>query len=160
MLNDPYRPGVVSEPWGPLISPDYTEDEFTNLDVLVASIPWALTLVNVILALWQIYHQTKLAKTPIRSPYLWMAWLELGACFALGLVGYLHVLKHIPASEYHPCPRKHCADSLQALLSTLESVSCIYRIDPSTTVLMLHSGLLELPGHASFPDYRQSHQSY
>ncbi|KAI4650834.1 hypothetical protein J4E93_003191 [Alternaria ventricosa] len=98
MLNDPYRPGVVSEPWGPLISPDYTEDEFTNLDVLVASIPWALTLANVILALWQIYHQTKLAKTPIRSPYLWMAWLELGACFALGLVGYLHVLKHIPAS--------------------------------------------------------------
>ncbi|KAI4688093.1 uncharacterized protein J4E84_005021 [Alternaria hordeiaustralica] len=98
MLNDLYRPGVVSEPWGPLISPDYTEDEFTNLDVLVASIPWALTLANVILALWQIYHQTKLAKTPIRSPYLWMAWLELGACFALGLVGYLHVLKHIPAS--------------------------------------------------------------
>jgi len=106
MLNDPYRPGVVSEPWGPLISPDYTEDEFTNLDVLVASIPWALTLANVILALWQIYHQTKLAKTPIRSPYLWMAWLELGACFALGLVGYLHVLKHIPASEYRPCPRR------------------------------------------------------
>ncbi|KAH4915388.1 hypothetical protein HBI67_077200 [Parastagonospora nodorum] len=97
-MNDLYRPHASNDPWGPIISPNFKDPATTNSDVLVSSIPWALTLVNFIIAIWQGYKQTKAARDPLRSSYVWMIWVAMMACFSLGLLAYLHVLRYVPSS--------------------------------------------------------------
>jgi hypothetical protein len=98
-MNDFYRPDAHNDPWGPIISPNFKDPQTTNSDVIISSIPWALTLVNFIIAVWQGYKQTKAAREPLRSAYVWMIWAAMMACFALSLLAYLHVLRYLPSSE-------------------------------------------------------------
>ncbi|KAF2829040.1 hypothetical protein CC86DRAFT_392267 [Ophiobolus disseminans] len=97
-MNDEFRQGASFKPWGPLISPKYENEQITKADIVVASVVWALTLVNVIIALWQVAKQTKTSRSPLRSVYVWMIWLELIVSFVMGLECYLHLLKLIPPS--------------------------------------------------------------
>jgi len=99
-MNDEFREGVRFEPWGPLISLTYHQENISIADIIVASIVWALTLVNVIIAIWQVFKQTKESRSPYRSVYIWMIWLELIVSFVMGLECFLHLLKFIPPSMY------------------------------------------------------------
>jgi hypothetical protein len=98
-MNNEYRPEVLVKPWGPFISPNYVNERITKADIIVASIVWTLTLVNVIIGCWLAVAQTKHSRSPSRSVYVWMIWLELIASFIMGLECILHLLKHIPPSE-------------------------------------------------------------
>jgi|TARA_R110002003_G_scaffold814_5_gene21556 hypothetical protein len=98
-MNDEFRPDVRFEPWGPLISPSYKQEPITRADIIVASVVWALTLVNAIIAIWLSLSQTKTSRNPLRSVYVWMIWLELLASFVMGLECFLHLLKIIPPSR-------------------------------------------------------------
>jgi hypothetical protein len=98
-MNNEFRKDADFRPWGPLISPNYQNESITKTDIVVASVVWALTLVNVIIALWQVAKQTKTSRSPLRSVYVWMIWLELTISFIMGLESFLHLLKVIPPSE-------------------------------------------------------------
>jgi hypothetical protein len=98
-MNEEFRPDVKFEPWGPLISPEYKNENITKTDIVVAGCVWALTLVNAIIAIWLAWTQTKASRTPWRSVYVWMIWLELLVCFLMGFECFLHLLKFVPPSK-------------------------------------------------------------
>jgi hypothetical protein len=98
-MNNEFRPDVPFEPWGPLISPNYVKEPINNADIIVASVVWALTLINAIIGCWLAIAQTKSSKYPRRSTYVWMIWLELGASFIMGFECYLHLMKFIKPSK-------------------------------------------------------------
>jgi hypothetical protein len=98
-MNDEFRNVSSFKPWGPLISPTYENEHITGADITVASVVWALTLVNVGIAIWLACIQTKTSKSPLSSVYVWMIWLELATSFIMGLECFLHLLKFIPPSE-------------------------------------------------------------
>ncbi|CAA9964761.1 hypothetical protein PTMSG1_08120 [Pyrenophora teres f. maculata] len=85
-------------PWGPFISPTYKQEPITETDIIIASVVWALTLGNVVLAIFLGYNQTTGSRAPLRSVYVWMIWLELGVSFLMGLECFLHLLKIIKPS--------------------------------------------------------------
>lgn len=97
-MNDEFRDDPSFKPWGPLISPNYVNEPITRADIIIASVVWGLTLVNVIIAIFFIYKQTKGSRSPLRSVYVWMIWLELLVSFVMGLECYLHLLKYIKPS--------------------------------------------------------------
>lgn len=98
-MNEEYRHDDSFKPWGPLISPNYKLEPITTADVITASVVWALTVVNVFIALWLGLKQTKASRAPLMSVYIWMIWLELLVCFIMGFECYLHILKYIAPSK-------------------------------------------------------------
>lgn len=98
-MNDEFRDDPSFKPWGPLISPNYENEPITKADIIVASVVWGLTLVNVIIAIWLAWGQSKVSRSPLRSVYVWMIWLELLVSFIMGLECFLHLLKFIRPSK-------------------------------------------------------------
>jgi hypothetical protein len=111
-MNEEFRHDIVVEPWGPLISPKYEKEGITNTDIVVASVVFFLTLVNAVIAVWLACVQTKVSRSPLRSVYVWMIWLELIVCVIMGAECYLHLLKYIPPSELMSISMLNMADSL------------------------------------------------
>ncbi|KAJ4300845.1 hypothetical protein N0V90_002933 [Kalmusia sp. IMI 367209] len=99
-MNREWRPGVNFEPWGPFVGKDFKNEKITHTDIIITSIVWALTLINVIIAIYFGYKQSKSSRSPLRSVYIWMIWLEMVASFIMGLECYLHVLKYVRPSFY------------------------------------------------------------
>jgi hypothetical protein len=99
-MNTEFRKDAHFQPWGPFISPTYQNERITKTDIVVASLVWVLTLVNAGIAVWLACAQTKVSKSPLRSTYIWMVWLEMIASVVMGLESYLHLLKLIPPSEW------------------------------------------------------------
>ncbi|KAJ4379712.1 hypothetical protein N0V86_004894 [Didymella sp. IMI 355093] len=97
-MKNEFRVDPSFQPWGPLISPDYENEPITTADIIIASTVWGLTLVNVIVAIWLAYGQSKVSRSPLRSVYVWMIWLELIISFVMGLECFLHLLKYIRPS--------------------------------------------------------------
>lgn len=95
-----FRDDPSFQPWGPFISPNYKQEAITQTDIIIASVVWALTLGNVVLAIILGYNQTTGSRAPLRSVYVWMIWLELVVSFLMGLECFLHLLKIIKPSEY------------------------------------------------------------
>lgn len=87
------------QPWGPLISPNYQNEPITEADVVVASIVWGLTMISFFIGVWLAWGQSKASRSPLRSVYVWMIWLELIISFVMGLECFLHLLKYIRPSE-------------------------------------------------------------
>jgi hypothetical protein len=92
------KPGLT--PWGPFISSDYKHEVVTRSDVIIASVVWGLTLINALIAIYLIYFQTRGSRSPLRSIYVWMIWLELVSSFAMGMQNFLFLLKLVPPSEF------------------------------------------------------------
>ena len=72
----------------------------TGADIVIASVVFGLTIVNVGIAIHLGYSQTKSSKSPLRSVYVWLIWLELLVSFLMGLECYLHLMKIIRASKF------------------------------------------------------------
>ncbi|KAF2994502.1 hypothetical protein E8E13_002454 [Curvularia kusanoi] len=98
VLSNEFREDPSFQPWGPLISPNYVNEEITTADIIIASVVWGLTLVNVIIGIWLAWGQSKASRSPLRSVYVWMIWLELVISFIMGLECFLHLLKYIRPS--------------------------------------------------------------
>ncbi|KAL1605542.1 hypothetical protein SLS59_003344 [Nothophoma quercina] len=97
-MNDEFRIVPSFQPEGPLISPNYENEAITTTDIIIASVVWGLTLVNVFIAIWFAWGQTKASRSPLRSVYVWMIWLELVVSFIMGLECFMHLLKLIRPS--------------------------------------------------------------
>jgi len=97
-MSGEFRDVPSFQPWGPFISDSYENEPITKSDIIIASVVWALTLINVIIALWLIQKQTRGSRSPLRSVYIWMIWLELIVSFVMGLESFLHLLKYIRPS--------------------------------------------------------------
>ncbi len=98
-MSNEFREDPSFKPWGPLISPNYENEPITTADIIIASVVWGLTVVNVIIAIWLAWGQSKASRSPLRSVYVWMIWLELIVSFVMGLECFLHLLKYIKPSE-------------------------------------------------------------
>jgi hypothetical protein len=98
-MSNEFRNDPSFQPWGPLISPNYTNEEITTADIIIASVVWGLTLCNVLIGIWLAWGQSKASRSPLRSVYVWMIWLELGISFIMGLECFLHLLKYIRPSK-------------------------------------------------------------
>jgi len=85
--------------WGPFIGKHYENEGITKSDIVIASIVWGLTLVCVILAIFLGIGQTRSSRSPLRSVYVWLIWLELLVSFLMGIECYLHLLKYIKPSK-------------------------------------------------------------
>jgi hypothetical protein len=110
-------------PWGPFVSTHFVNEPISRTDIITASVVWCLTLVAACSAIFLGYGQTRSSRSPLRSAYVWMIWIELAVCFAMGLECYLHMLKTIRPSKparYHRA--QDLADSAQALHYTSLSV--------------------------------------
>jgi hypothetical protein len=94
-----FRDDPSFQPWGPFISDTYKNEPITKGDIIIASIVWGLTLVNVIVAVHLIYKQTRGSRSPLKSVYVWMIWLELIVSFTMGLESFLYLLKLIRPSK-------------------------------------------------------------
>ncbi|KAF2129231.1 hypothetical protein P153DRAFT_15809 [Dothidotthia symphoricarpi CBS 119687] len=97
-MNHEYRVDPSFKPWGPFISKSYVVEPIRKSDIIVASIVWALTLVNGGIAVYLGWGQTKGSRSPLRSVYVWMIWLELVTSLVMGLESFLHLLKVIKPS--------------------------------------------------------------
>lgn len=97
-MSNEWRPNVPFDPWGPFIGKDFENELITKNDIIIASVVWAATLVNVVIAIYLGYYQSKISRSPLRSVYIWMIWMELGVCFIMGLECFLHVVKIIRPS--------------------------------------------------------------
>jgi hypothetical protein len=99
------------KPWGPFIGENFVQEPITEQNIIVASVVWGLTLINIIIAIWLIYGQTKGSRSPLRSVYVWMIWIELIVSFVMGLECYLHLLKIIrPSKLLFTCWTEICSN--------------------------------------------------
>lgn len=101
-----YKDDPSFKAWGPFISPNYKNEPITQTDIIIASTVWGLTLLNCILATHLAIKQTKESRSPLRSVYIWMIWLEMAVCFVMGLECFLHLLKYISPST-RPSEKLH-----------------------------------------------------
>ncbi|KAF1992961.1 hypothetical protein P154DRAFT_504205 [Amniculicola lignicola CBS 123094] len=97
-MNEEFKNDPAFKPWGPFISPNFRNEPITVADIIIASIVFGCTIICVLVALYLGYGQTKGSRSPIRSIYVWLIWLELLASFLMGLECYLHLLKYIKPS--------------------------------------------------------------
>lgn len=98
-MSDEFRDVPSFKPWGPFISPTYENEAITKSDMIIASIVFGLTLLNVVIALYLGYNQTRGSRSPLRSVYVWMIWLELIVSFAMAIECFLHLNKLINPSK-------------------------------------------------------------
>lgn len=94
-----FRPDANVEPWGPFIPDRYKNEIISVTDVIIASVAWGITLINVFIAIWLLYRQTGSSRSPLRSVYVWMIWLELFSSFMMGLETFLYLTKVIRPSK-------------------------------------------------------------
>ena len=99
-MDQEYRISPSFQPWGPFIGHEFEIEPITRGDIVIASVVWALTLSNVFLAIYLGYGQTKSSRSPLRSIYVWLIWLELLVSFLMGIECYLHLFKIISPSMY------------------------------------------------------------
>ncbi|KAJ4322716.1 hypothetical protein N0V94_002234 [Neodidymelliopsis sp. IMI 364377] len=97
-MNDEFRDDPSFRPWGPLISPNYENEAITTADIIIAAVVFALTLVNVVVGVYLAYGQSKVSRSPLRSVYVWMIWLELIISLVMSIECFLHLLKYIKPS--------------------------------------------------------------
>jgi hypothetical protein len=88
--------------WGPFIGKHYKNEPITKSDVIIAGVVWGLTLVFALLAVYLGIGQTRSSRSPLRSVYVWLIWLELLVSFLMGLECFLHLLKIVKPSMYMP----------------------------------------------------------
>ncbi|KAF2141626.1 uncharacterized protein K452DRAFT_228204 [Aplosporella prunicola CBS 121167] len=89
-----FEPGAI----GPLISKNYVPEKITTGDLAAASVVWGLTVVWTGICIWQAITQTRRARNPLESTYVWMIWIELCVCFAMGLQCWCFIMKWIHPS--------------------------------------------------------------
>lgn len=99
-MNRVWRPEVDFSPWGPFVGKYFKNDPITYTDITISSVVWGLTLVNLLIAAWLGYKQCHSSRSPLKSMYIWMIWLEMGASFIMGLECFLFVLKYIRPSRF------------------------------------------------------------
>lgn len=100
-MNEEFKidPNFVA--WGPFIPKAYTNEAITLSDIIIASVVWGLTCLAAILAIYLGYGQTLASRSPLRSTYVWLIWLELLVSFLMGIECYLHLLKFIKPSRLY-----------------------------------------------------------
>lgn len=64
-MSNEWKPDVDFDPWGPFIGEHYKNELITKTDVIIASVVWAATLLNVVIAFYLGYKQSKNSRSPL-----------------------------------------------------------------------------------------------
>jgi len=93
-----FHPDPTFTAWGPFIRDDYYIQPVTYRAITLASLVFGLAGIFAILAATIAYRQTKANRSPSRSVYIWMIWLELAASVVIAIECLLYLLKVIRPS--------------------------------------------------------------
>lgn len=93
-----FHPDPTFTAWGPFIRDDYYIQPVTYRAITLASLVFGLAGIFAILAATIAYRQTKANRSPLRSVYIWMIWLELAASVVIAIECLLYLLKVIRPS--------------------------------------------------------------
>lgn len=96
--NTEFHPDPTFTAWGPFIRDDYHIQPVTYRAITIASSVFGLAGIFAILAATIAYRQTKANRSPLRSVYIWMIWLELAASVVIAIECLLYLLKVIRPS--------------------------------------------------------------
>ncbi|KAF2188409.1 hypothetical protein K469DRAFT_628039 [Zopfia rhizophila CBS 207.26] len=97
-MNEEFKEDPSFKAWGPFITDRYKNEPITLSDIIIASVVFGLTLICVALAIYLGYGQTRGSRSPLRSTYVWLIWLELLVSFLMAVECFLHLLKYIKPS--------------------------------------------------------------
>jgi hypothetical protein len=93
-----FRPDPNFTPWGPFIPDDYIVEPITYRTVITASVLFGLTWILAFLAMYIAFRQSRAAREPWKSLYIWMVWVEIAASVFIGVDVLLYLLKIIRPS--------------------------------------------------------------
>jgi len=77
------NPGYTA--WGPFIRDDYYIQPLSRRSLIISSVIFGLAMCVALLAIYLAVRQTNASRTPLKSPYIWMIWLEIIACVVLAI---------------------------------------------------------------------------
>ncbi|KAJ4374852.1 hypothetical protein N0V83_001930 [Neocucurbitaria cava] len=84
--------------YGPFIHDNYVVPPVTRADLTIAGTLFSLANIFALLAAYIAIKQTKAARRPLRSHYLWMVWLEWAASVVINIECLLYLLRIIRPS--------------------------------------------------------------
>ena len=88
-------------PFGPFIDPRTFEMEPTTVrSLIIASVVFVVAMMFAGLAVVIGIQQTKASRNPWKSTYIWMIWIELGACIIIAVECMLYLTYVIRPSFY------------------------------------------------------------
>ncbi|KAF2135049.1 hypothetical protein P153DRAFT_270873, partial [Dothidotthia symphoricarpi CBS 119687] len=99
-MNEEFMPDPGFTAWGPFVNDDYIIQPITKASIIIAGVVFGLSNIFAITGAYVAVQQTRFCQRPWRSPYIWMIWLELGACFIIAIQCMLYLLKVIRPSFY------------------------------------------------------------
>lgn len=103
------NPGPSFTAWGPFVRNNYTVLPVTRTDIIVASTIFGLANIFAISAAYIAVQQTRLARRPLKSTYIWMIWLEWTASVVLSIECLLYLFRVIrPSFYFFMSLRKSC----------------------------------------------------
>jgi hypothetical protein len=97
-LSTEFDPDPTFSAWGPFVPESYHMQPVTYRAIVVAGIVFGLTNIFAFSAAYIAFGQTKACRSPWRSVYIWMIWLELAASIVIAIECLLHLLKIIRPS--------------------------------------------------------------
>jgi amino acid transporter len=74
-----------------LLPPHYQEIPVTKQDLSIASICWGFSLGFGFLTTWEAFKQTRRARNPLKSVYVFMIWAELFVCLLFSIICWMHL---------------------------------------------------------------------
>jgi predicted membrane channel-forming protein YqfA (hemolysin III family) len=93
MAND--TPGPI----GPFIPDHYVVQPIYTVDKAIASGVGGFTLIIGGWCSWQAWKQTKRARSPRTSAYVWMLWIEIAVSLGISIETWLFSMTFIPPSK-------------------------------------------------------------
>lgn len=98
-MDEEYKIDPSFTTWGPFIGKHYEKEPITKSDIIIAGTVWGLTLFFALLAVYLGIGQTRASRSPLKSVYVWLIWLELLVSFLMGMECFLHLIKFIRPSK-------------------------------------------------------------
>ena len=95
-----FNPDPSFTAWGPFIRQPFLIQPVLYSDIIIASVVFGLAMIFGILAACVAFQQTRAARRPLRSAYIWMIWLEIAASVVIGLECLFYLLKVVRPSFY------------------------------------------------------------
>ena len=95
-----HDPNAGYTAWGPFIRDNYYIQPLSYRANIISATVFTAAMLLAILAGYLAIFQTKAARTPLKSFYIWMIWLELIACVIIAVVCLCYLHKAIRPSFY------------------------------------------------------------
>ena len=87
--------------WGPFINHEtYVIQPLTDSDFITAIVAFVIVILFALSAAYTGYKQTRKARSPWKSVYLWMVWLEIASSLVIAIECLLFLVRAVRPSFY------------------------------------------------------------